>query len=72
MHTHTSFSTNLRQFLQAFARPGAAPDEIHGAGECGYEPGDDYHYQGWRYVYDQARDVLVREDMQPAPAPRAP
>ncbi|WGG52420.1 hypothetical protein [Rugamonas sp. DEMB1] len=37
--------------------------EIHGASALGYEPGDNYLFQGYRYVLDAARDVLVREDV---------
>lgn len=67
MQAHLNFSANLRHFLEAFSlpEPDAAPDEIYGAGELGCQPGDDYLYLGCRYVRDQTRDVLVREDLQP-------
>lgn len=37
--------------------------EIHGASALGYEPGDNYLFQGRHYVLDAERDVLVREDV---------
>ncbi len=57
------FSANLRQFLLGLSRPDSAPFEIYGARDRGCRPGDDYRYQGFRYVQDPARDVLVREDV---------
>jgi hypothetical protein len=40
-----------------------APIEIHGGRDRGCGPGDDYLFQGHRYLYDDRRDVLVREDV---------
>ena len=60
--THT-LPPSLQQLLQECPLPGKAPLEIHGASALGYEPGDNYLFQGYRYVLDAARDVLVREDV---------
>ena len=43
--------------------PATAPFEIHGARARGCEPEEDYLFQGFRYVLDVTRDVLVREDV---------
>jgi hypothetical protein len=43
--------------------PATAPFEIHGARDRGCLPGSDYLYQGYRYVQDVVRDVLIREDV---------
>ena len=43
--------------------PATAPFEIHGARDRGCLPGGDYLYQGYRYVQDVVRDVLIREDV---------
>lgn len=59
----SNFASGLRQFLQACSEPQLAPNEIYGAHDLGCKPGDDYFYQGYRYVQDLARDVLVRADM---------
>lgn len=63
----SNFSASLRRILLAYARPPSAPDVIYGARDRGCLPGDDYLYQGFRYVQDAAHDALVREDMTPAP-----
>lgn len=52
-----------QQLLQACPLPATAPFEIHGARDRGCQPADDYLFQGFRYVLDVARDVLVREDV---------
>ena len=72
------FSKKLRRWLHAWALPAwvrpawarpawastaSAPFEIYGAHDRGCQPGDDYLYQGFRYVHDLTRDVLVREDV---------
>jgi len=49
--------------LQECPLPGAAPFEIHGGRDRGCAPGDVYLFQGHRYLYDDTRDVLVREDV---------
>lgn len=43
--------------------PATAPFEIHGALDRGCLPGGDYLFQGFRYVQDVVRDVLIREDV---------
>ncbi len=53
-----------QQLLQNCPLPGSAPFEIHGARDRGCEPADDYLFQGFRYVVDAARDVLIREDVK--------
>ena len=67
------FPKNLRRWMHAWAHPAwarpawaspaSAPFEIYGAHDRGCQPGDDYLYQGFRYVHDLTRDVLVREDV---------
>lgn len=52
-----------QQLLQECPLPGTAPFEIHGAIARGCLPKDDYLFQGFRYVVDVERDVLVREDV---------
>jgi hypothetical protein len=52
-----------QQLLQNCPLSGAAPFEIHGARDRGCQPADDYLFQGFRYVLDVARDVLIREDV---------
>ena len=64
MQMNSSFCAQLRQFLHSCSLPGSAPDEIHGACGHGCLAGDDFFYQGCRYVCDVSRDVLVREDIQ--------
>ncbi|MGZ3238897.1 MAG: hypothetical protein ACXWJK_00735 [Burkholderiaceae bacterium] len=49
--------------LQDCPLPATAPFEIHGARDRGCLPGSDYLYQGYRYVQDVVRDVLIREDV---------
>jgi hypothetical protein len=49
--------------LQECPLPASAPFEIHGARDRGCLPGSDYLYQGYRYVQDMVRDVLIREDV---------
>jgi hypothetical protein len=49
--------------LQDCPLPATAPFEIHGARDRGCLPGGDYLYQGYRYVQDVVRDVLIREDV---------
>jgi hypothetical protein len=63
LQARTTFAANLRHFLHTFSTARSAPEEIYGARALGCKPGDDYLYQGCRYVHDAARDVLVREDM---------
>jgi hypothetical protein len=53
----------MLQLLRECPLPGMAPLEIHGAKALGYEPQDDYLFQGHKYVLDAERDVLVREDV---------
>lgn len=60
----SNFATSLRHFLNACAEQHPPPSEIYGAHDRGCQPGDDYFYQGHRYVQDPRRDVLVRADMQ--------
>lgn len=64
MQMNSNFCAQLRQFLHSCSLPGSAPDEIHGACGHGCLAGDDFFYQGCRYVCDVSRDVLVREDIQ--------
>ena len=45
------------------ALPYTAPIEIHGGRDRGCASGDDYFFQGHRYIYDERRDVLVRDDV---------
>jgi hypothetical protein len=52
-----------QQLLRECPLPGTAPFEIHGARDLVVEPADDYLFQGFRYVLDVARDVLIREDV---------
>ena len=49
--------------LQDCPLPASAPFEIHGALDRGCQPGSDYLFQGYRYVQDVVRDVLIREDV---------
>lgn len=58
----TAFPPSLRHLLEDCLLPGSAPFEIHGAASRGAQPNDDYRFQGFRYVLDVTRDVLVRED----------
>ncbi|MES2298873.1 MAG: hypothetical protein V4582_17645 [Pseudomonadota bacterium] len=51
------------QLLQECPLPSSAPYEIHGAHDLLGGPGEDYLFQGFRYVLDAARDVLIREDV---------
>lgn len=65
MHTtHHNPQASLQQLLQECPLPGTAPVEIHGARALGCRPEDPFMFQGFRYVLDVARDVLVREDIQ--------
>ena len=64
MQTNSNFGAHLRQFLHACSLPCSAPEEIYGACGHGCLAGDDFFYQGCRYVCDVSRDVLVREDIQ--------
>jgi hypothetical protein len=59
----TLLSNTLRNFLANYGSADSAPDEIYGARDRGCLPGDDYLYQGVRYVHDLKRDALVREDL---------
>jgi hypothetical protein len=49
--------------LQECPLPATAPFEIHGARDRGCLPDGDYLYQGYRYIQDVLRDVLIREDV---------
>ncbi|MES2116706.1 MAG: hypothetical protein V4578_16215 [Pseudomonadota bacterium] len=63
---HTTSSTTLptlQQLLRECPLSGAAPVEIHGARALGCSPNDDFLFQGFKYVLDTNRDVLVREDI---------
>ena len=53
-----------RANLQHCPLPAIVPLEIHGGRDRGCSPGDDYLFQGYRYLYDVDRDVLVREDVK--------
>jgi hypothetical protein len=55
--------SSRRTILQHCPLPAAVPFEIHGGRNRGCAPGDDYLFQGYRYLYDADRDVLVREDV---------
>ena len=55
--------SNRRTILQHCPLPATMPFEIHGGRSRGCKPGDDYLFQGYRYLYDADRDVLVREDV---------
>jgi hypothetical protein len=52
-----------RHLLQACPLSAKAPFEIYGAKSRGCRPGDTYLYQGFRYVQNTGRDVLIREDV---------
>ncbi len=52
-----------RTILQKCPLPATVPFEIHGGRSRGCSPGEDYLFHGFRYLYDAARDVLVREDV---------
>ncbi|NRR34395.1 hypothetical protein HSX11_29915, partial [Oxalobacteraceae bacterium] len=54
----------LHQLLDDCPHGGSAPVEIHGARGMGCQPGDDFLFQGHRYILDTSRDVLVREDIR--------
>lgn len=51
------------RLLQDCPLSATAPFEIHGARDRGCVPGGDYLFQGYRYVQDVVRDVLIREDV---------
>ena len=59
----SSVSSIQQHNLQTCSLPASAPFEIHGGRDRGCLPGDDYLFQGYRYLYDVSRDVLVREDV---------
>ncbi len=61
---HSEATSPHRQLLQECPLSGDAPFEIHGASARGCQPKDDYLFQGFRYVLDEDRDVLVREDVR--------
>ncbi len=61
---HSEASSPNRQLLQECPLSADAPFEIHGASARGCQPKDDYLFQGFRYVLDEDRDVLVREDVR--------
>lgn len=61
---HSETPSPAHQLLQDCPLSGDAPFEIHGARARGCQPKDDYLYQGFRYVLDEDRDVLVREDVR--------
>lgn len=64
MHTtSTNVQPTLQQLLRECPLSGAAPVEIHGARALGCDPNDDFLFQGFKYVLDASRDVLVREDI---------
>lgn len=64
MHTTSSNAQpSLQQLLRECPLSGAAPVEIHGARALGCDPNDDFLFQGFKYVLDASRDVLVREDI---------
>ncbi|MBA5690476.1 hypothetical protein [Rugamonas apoptosis] len=64
MHTTlTNPLPSLQQLLRECPLSGAAPVEIHGARALGCNPNDDFLFQGFKYVLDANRDVLVREDI---------
>jgi hypothetical protein len=52
-----------RQLLQACPLSTKAPFEIYGARNRGCRPGDIYLYQGFKYLQNTGRDVLIREDV---------
>ena len=52
-----------KQLLLECPLPATAPFEIHGARDRGCLPGSDYLFQGFRYIQNISRDVLVREDV---------
>lgn len=58
-----SVQASYRQLVQQCPLSASAPFEIHGAWDRGWQPGDDYHYQGYRYIPGSEPDVLVREDV---------
>lgn len=62
--THNETQPTLQQLLRECPLSGAAPVEIHGATALGCAPEDEFLFQGYKYVLDAARDVLVREDIQ--------
>ncbi|CAN5162709.1 hypothetical protein BH11PSE11_BH11PSE11_17830 [soil metagenome] len=53
----------VQQLLRECPLPADAPFEIHGARDRGCAPGGDYLFQGFRYIQNQGRDVLIREDV---------
>lgn len=61
----TTYDTQptLQRLLRECPLPGTAPLEIHGASAFGNLPDEEFLFQGFRYVLDAARDVLVREDV---------
>ena len=64
MHAMQGLSQpTMKQLLQKCPLPTTAPFEIHGARARGCQPGGDYLFQGFRYIHNNSRDVLVREDV---------
>ena len=64
MQATPSMSASHRTTLQRCPLPATVPFEIHGGRSRGCcLPGEDYLFQGFRYLYDAERDVLVREDV---------
>ena len=64
METIKLVTPSTRQYLlQDCPLAATAPFEIHGARDRGCLPGGDYLFQGFRYVQDVVRDVLIREDV---------
>lgn len=64
MQADTPTLFDHRTILQDCPLPAIVPLEIHGGRDRGCTPGDDYLFQGYRYLYDADRDVLVREDVK--------
>jgi len=60
---HPIMHDTQRELLQACPLSAKAPFEIYGAKSRGCRPGDLYLYQGFRYVQNTSRDVLIREDV---------
>jgi hypothetical protein len=61
---HSRAPSDGRWLSRFFHHSAEAPLEIYGATDRGCSPGEDYLYQGFRYVRDPERDVLIREDLQ--------
>ena len=64
MQADTPTMFGQRTILQHCPLPAIVPLEIHGGRSRGCIQGSDYLYQGYRYLYDADRDVLVREDVK--------